>query len=306
MQTAKIVARNVNRTIDVTYYPLPEARYSNLRHRPIGIGVQGLADVFSSLRMPFESAEAAVLNRDIFEAIYFGAMTASMEMAKEDGPYDTFQGSPVSCGRFQFDLWGVQPSDRWDWAGLKQQVKQHGVRNSMLLAPMPTASTSQILGNNECIEPYSSNIFSRRTMAGSFVIVNHHLVQDLLKLGLWSKEMKDEIVGNGGSVQAIETIPADLKALYKTSWEMSQKALIDMSIDRGAFICQSQSLNLFVTDPSFAKLTSMLFYSWRRGAKTLSYYMRSKPATAAVMFTIDPKSKPIARQEPQVCDVCSS
>lgn len=308
MEVAKLVTRNLNRVIDVTYYPLPEAKRSNRRHRPLGIGVQGLADIFSSLRLPFESAEAAALNKDIFEAIYFGAMTASMEIAKEDGPYETFPGSPASCGKFQFDLWGVQPSDKWDWNKLKQQVRTHGARNSLLLAVMPTASTSQILNNTEAVEPYSSNIFSRKTMAGNFVIVNHHLVQDLLKLGLWSKEMKDEIVANGGSVQAIATIPADIKALYKTSWEMSQKALIDMSIDRGAFICQSQSLNLFVTEPSFAKLSSMLFYGYKRGAKTLSYYLRSKPATAAIMFTVDPKKrqKSSVQQEPEACDVCSS
>ena len=306
MEVAKVVTRNLNRVIDVTYYPVPEAKTSNMRHRPLGIGVQGVADIFSTLRLAFESREAAALNRDIFEAIYFGAMTASMELAQEEGPYETFQGSPASCGKFQFDLWGVQPSNRWDWEGLRKRVKKNGVRNSLLIAVMPTASSSQILANTECIEPYNSNIFARRTMAGSFVIVNHHLVQDLLKLGLWSKAMKDEIVANGGSVQTIDTIPTEIKALYKTSCEMSQKALIDMSIDRGAFVCQSQSLNLFVTDPSFAKLTSMLFYGWRRGSKTLSYYLRSKPATTAVQFTIQPKSVSKPATPPEACDVCSS
>lgn len=306
MEVTKVVTRNLNKVIDATWYPLPEARRSNLRHRPMGIGVQGLADVFSVLRMPFESAEARALNRGIFETVYFGAVSASVELAKEQGPYETFGGSPMSRGEFQFDMWGVKPSDRWDWEGLRQQVQTHGIRNSLLIAPMPTASTSQILGNTEAIEPYSSNLFTRKTLAGTFVIVNRHLVQDLSELGLWSKQMKDQIVADGGSVQDIDGIPPDIKALYKTSWEMSQKALIDMAIDRGAFICQSQSLNLFVKDPSFAKLSSMLFYSWKKGAKTLSYYLRSKPATEALKFTVAPKPQAPAKSSLESCEMCSS
>ncbi len=283
-----VITKNLNKVIDVNYYPVPEAKYSNLRHRPIGIGVQGLADTFLMLRMPFDSDEAKGLNKDIFETIYFAAMTASKDLAKKDGPYETFKGSPVSKGIFQFDMWGVSPeSNRWDWDGLKKEVKKHGVRNSLLLAPMPTASTSQILGNNECFEPYTSNIYTRRVLSGEFIVVNKHLLKDLVKLGLWSDRMKNKLIAANGSVQDIPEIPQNLKDLYKTAWEISQKTILDMAADRGAFICQSQSLNVFMQDPNFGKLTSMHFHAWKRGLKTGMYYMRTKAAADAIKFTLD-------------------
>jgi ribonucleoside-diphosphate reductase alpha subunit len=287
-EITKVVTRNLNKVIDVNYYPIPEARYSNMRHRPIGIGVQGLADAFILLRMPFESPEARGLNKDIFETIYFAAMESSMELSKEHGPYETFKGSPVSKGIFQFDMWGVTPSSgRWDWEKLKREVKQHGVRNSLLLAPMPTASTSQILGNNECFEPYTSNIYTRRTLSGEFIIANKHLMKDLISLGLWSDNMRQKLISTNGSVQPIPEIPQHLKDIYKTVWEISQKAIIDMSADRGAFICQSQSLNIHITNPNFGKLTSMHFYAWKKGLKTGMYYLRSTAAADAIKFTLD-------------------
>jgi ribonucleoside-diphosphate reductase alpha chain len=265
-----------------------EAKNSNMRHRPIGIGVQGLADAFILLRMPFDSPEARGLNKDIHETIYFAAMEASMELAKKDGAYETFKGSPISKGIFQFDMWGVTPdSGRWDWENLKREVKQHGARNSLLLAPMPTASTSQILGNNECFEPYTSNIYTRRVLSGEFVVVNKHLLKDLVQLGLWTNDMKNKIIAANGSVQNIAEIPANIKELYKTVWEIKQRNLIDMAADRGAYICQSQSLNLFVDSPSSSKLTSMHFYAWKKGLKTGMYYLRSQAATQAVQFTIE-------------------
>jgi ribonucleoside-diphosphate reductase alpha subunit len=282
----RVMTRNLNRIIDRNYYPVPEARNSNMRHRPIGLGVQGLADVFLILKMPFDSDEARAMNRDIFETIYFAAMTASKDLAKELGPYETFKGSPVSKGIFQFDMWGVNPSDRWDWASLKQEVKKHGVRNSLLVAPMPTASTSQILGNNECFEPYTSNIYSRRVLSGEFVIVNKHLLNDLVKEGLWNDDLKNTLIAHNGSVQNLP-VPQRIKDLYKTAWEISQKAIIDMSADRGAFICQSQSLNVFVSEPNFGKLTSMHFYAWKKGLKTGMYYLRTKSAVDAIKFTVD-------------------
>lgn len=281
------VTRNLNRIIDQNYYPVEEARRSNLRHRPIGIGVQGLADVFIQLRLPFESDEARRLNRDIFETIYFAAMTASKDLAKEQGPYETYAGSPVSRGLFQFDLWGVKPSDRHDWDGLRQEVIRYGVRNSLLIAPMPTASTSQVLGNNECFEPYTSNIYSRRVLSGEFIIVNKHLLKDLIGLGLWSNTLKNKLIAANGSVQQLEEIPADIRELYKTVWEIRQRTLIDMAADRGAFICQSQSLNLFVDQPTAAKLTSMHFYAWKKGLKTGMYYLRTQAASQAVQFTVE-------------------
>lgn len=281
------ITRNLNRIIDINYYPVPEARNSNFRHRPIGIGIQGLADVFITMRYPFESEEAAALNREIFETIYFGAMTASMELAKEHGTYESYAGSPVSKGIFQFDMWGVQPGPRWDWAGLKAQVAQHGVRNSLLLAPMPTASTSQILGNNECFEPYTSNLYSRRVLSGEFVVVNKHLLRDLIDAGIWSLDLKNKIIAQNGSVQNIPEIPESLKALYKTAWEISQKTIIDMAAGRGAYICQSQSMNIFMPAANFAKLTSMHFYAWKAGLKTGMYYLRTKAAVNAVKFTLD-------------------
>ncbi len=287
-EITKVITRNLNKVIDINYYPVEEARTSNMRHRPIGIGVQGLADAFILLRMPFDSPEARGLNTDIFETIYFAAMESSMEQAKENGPYETFKGSPVSKGIFQFDMWNVTPSSgRWDWENLKREVKQHGVRNSLLLAPMPTASTSQILGNNECFEPYTSNIYSRRTLSGEFIIANKHLMKDLMGLGLWNETMRQKLIRANGSVQDIEEIPQNIKDLYKTVWEISQKAIIDMSADRGAFICQSQSLNIHITNPNFGKLTSMHFYAWKKGLKTGMYYLRSTAAADAIKFTLD-------------------
>ncbi len=280
------VTRNLNKIIDNNYYPVPEAEYSNLRHRPIGLGVQGLADVFIMLRLPFESDLARMLNQNIFETIYFAAMTASKDLAKELGAYETFAGSPVSKGIFQFDMWGVSPSDRWNWEVLREEVKTHGVRNSLLVAPMPTASTSQILGNNECFEPYTSNIYTRRVLSGEFIVVNKHLLKDLVELGLWNSDMKNRIIAANGSIQHIDEIPTHIKELYKTVWEIKQRSIIDMAADRGAFICQSQSLNLFVDSPTTSKLTSMHFYAWRKGLKTGMYYLRTQAAAQAVQFTV--------------------
>ena len=273
---------NLNRIIDNNYYPVPEARNSNMRHRPIGIGVQGLADTFIALRMPFESEDARTLNKDIFETIYYASMTASKDLAKIEGPYETYEGSPVSQGIFQFDMWNVTPSTRWEWDVLKQEVKEHGVRNSLLLAPMPTASTAQILGNNECFEPYTSNVYTRRVLSGEFIVVNKHLLRDLVKLGLWTDEMRTKLMMNNGSVQNIDEIPENLKEIYKTAWEMSQKRIIEMSADRGAFICQSQSLNVFMENVTTTKLTSMHFYAWKQGLKTGMYYLRTKAAVGAL------------------------
>ena len=279
--------KNLNKIIDNNYYPIEEARTSNMKHRPIGLGVQGLADVFILLRLPFESELAKMLNKNIFETIYFAAMTASKDLAKEQGAYQTFAGSPVSKGIFQFDMWGVTPTERWDWASLKEEVKQFGVRNSLLVAPMPTASTSQIFGNNECFEPYTSNIYTRRVLSGEFIIVNKHLLKDLINLGLWNNSMKNKIIAANGSIQNIEEIPAEIKELYKTVWEIKQRNIIDMAADRGAYICQSQSLNLFVDNPNASKLTSMHFYAWKKGLKTGMYYLRTQAATQAVQFTVE-------------------
>lgn len=281
------VTLNLNKVIDVNYYPVEEARRSNMRHRPIGIGVQGLADAFILMRFPFESEEAAQLNKEIFETLYFAAMTASKDLAKVHGTYETYAGSPVSKGIFQYDFWNVTPSSRWNWTALKEEVAKYGVRNSLLLAPMPTASTSQILGNNECFEPYTSNIGTRRVLSGEFVVVNKHLLHDLVNLGLWNNQIKDQIIIGNGSIQHIEAIPQELKDLYKTAWEIKQKTIIDMSADRGAFICQSQSLNIFMGEANFGKLTSMHFYAWKKGLKTGMYYLRTKPAAEAIKFTID-------------------
>ncbi len=281
------VTLNLNKIIDNNYYPVEEARNSNLRHRPIGLGIQGLADVFIMLRMPFESDAAKEMNKNIFETIYFAAMTASKDIAKREGAYQTFKGSPLSKGIFQFDMWDVSATENWNWEALRAEVIEHGVRNSLLVAPMPTASTSQILGNNECFEPYTSNIYTRRVLSGEFVVVNKHLLKDLVQLGLWTNDMKNKIIANNGSVQNIHEIPEDLKELYKTVWEIKQRNLIDMAADRGAYICQSQSLNLFVDSPSTSKLTSMHFYAWKKGLKTGMYYLRSQAATQAVQFTIE-------------------
>lgn len=292
-----VITKNLNKIIDRNYYPVAEARNSNMRHRPIGIGVQGLADAFILMRFPFDSPEAAQLNKEIHETIYYASMTASKDLAKVDGPYETFKGSPVSKGIFQFDMWGVTPSSRWEWDILKEEVKKFGVRNSLLLAPMPTASTSQILGNNECFEPYTSNIYSRRVLSGEFVIVNKHLLKDLVKLGIWNDSLKNKIIVANGSIQNIPEIPANIKALYKTVWEISQKVIINMAADRGAYICQSQSLNLFVQDANFAKLSSMHFYGWKAGLKTGMYYLRTKAAADAIKFTADTAA---AKEVPEI------
>lgn len=281
------VAKNLNKIIDNNFYPVEEARTSNMKHRPIGIGVQGLADVFILLRLPFESDLAKILNKNIFETIYFAAMTASKDLAKTQGAYQTYEGSPVSKGIFQFDMWGVTPTDRWNWAALKEEVKKYGVRNSLLVAPMPTASTSQIFGNNECFEPYTSNIYTRRVLSGEFIIVNKHLLKDLIHLGLWNNAMKNKIIAANGSIQNIDEIPTNIKELYKTVWEIKQRNIIDMSADRGAYICQSQSLNLFVDNPTASKLTSMHFHAWKKGLKTGMYYLRTQAATQAVQFTVE-------------------
>ena len=286
----KRVTRNLNKVIDRNYYPVLEAENSNMRHRPIGLGVQGLADAFIMLRLPFTSDEAKKLNQEIFETLYFAAVTASMEMAKEEGPYSTFEGSPMSKGEFQHNLWNIKDeelSGRWDWASLRKEVMANGVRNSLLVAPMPTASTSQILGNNEAFEPYTSNIYTRRVLSGEFIVVNKHLLHDLVERGLWNETMKQEIMRHNGSVQNIASVPTDLKELYKTVWEMSMKDIIDMSRQRGYFIDQSQSLNLFMQDATYAKLTSMHFYAWKSGLKTGMYYLRTKAAVDAIKFTLN-------------------
>ncbi len=284
------VTKNLNKIIDYNYYPVAEAKNSNLRHRPIGLGVQGLADAFILMRYPFTSDEAKQLNKDIFETIYYAGLVASKDLAKVDGPYETFKGSPASQGIFQFDMWGVEPSSRWEWDVLREEVKEHGIRNSLLLAPMPTASTSQILGNNECFEPYTSNIYSRRTLSGEFAVVNKHLLRDLNKLGLWSDEMKNRLIAANGSIQDFPEIPENIKELYKTVWEIKQKDILDMAADRGAYIDQSQSLNVFMDSPNFGKLTSMHFYAWKKGLKTGMYYLRTKAATDAIKFTVDKKA----------------
>jgi ribonucleoside-diphosphate reductase alpha chain len=278
---------NLNRIIDGNYYPVEEARNSNMRHRPIGLGVQGLADAFIMMRFPFESPEAKQLNAEIFETIYYAAMTASKDLAKKEGAYETFPGSPLSKGVFQFDMWNVTPSTRWEWDVLRKEVMEFGARNSLLLAPMPTASTAQILGNNECFEPYTSNIYTRRVLSGEFIIVNKHLLKDLVKEGLWNKDMRSKLMASNGSVQNIVEIPTHLKELYKTAWEISQKAIIELAADRGAYICQSQSLNIFMENANFGKLTSMHFYGWKQGLKTGMYYLRTKAATDAIKFTVD-------------------
>eukprot|EP01123_Difflugia_compressa_P007805 TRINITY_DN2175_c0_g1_i1.p1 TRINITY_DN2175_c0_g1~~TRINITY_DN2175_c0_g1_i1.p1 ORF type:complete len:637 (-),score=106.55 TRINITY_DN2175_c0_g1_i1:162-1913(-) len=281
------VIGNLNRIIDLNYYPVPEARKSNLRHRPLGVGVQGLADTFIKLRYPFDSPQAKALNRDIFETIYYWAVRRSIDLAKVEGPYETFAGSPASQGKLQPDLWGVTPSTRWNWDTLRKDVVKYGMRNSLLVAPMPTASTSQILGFTECFEPFTSNIYTRRVSAGEFTVVNKYLLDDLMEHGLWDEDMKNRIISDGGSIQDIPSIPDDLKLLYRTVWEIKQKDLIDMSADRGAFIDQSQSLNIFMSVPTYAKVTSMHFYGWKKGLKTGMYYLRTKPASHAIQFTVD-------------------
>lgn len=281
-EITQVVTRNLNKVIDINYYPVPEARRSNMRHRPIGIGVQGLADAFILMRMPFDSEDARQLNKDIFETIYYGALRASCDLAREFGAYETFQGSPASKGVLQFDMWGVEPGDRWDWDGLKRDIMKYGIRNSLLLAPMPTASTSQILGNNECFEPYTSNIYTRRVLSGEFIVVNKHLMNDLVELGIWNESLKHQIIMSNGSIQNIQEIPISIRELYKTAWEIKQRTIIDMAADRGAYICQSQSMNVFMAEVNPGKLTSMHFYAWEKGLKTGMYYLRTRPATEAI------------------------
>ena len=299
-KVTKRVTKNLNRVIDRNFYPVKEAENSNMRHRPIGLGVQGLADAFIMLRLPFTSDRAKKLNQEIFETLYYAAVTASMEEAKREGPYSTFEGSPMFHGEFQHNLWGIKDeelSGLWDWDKLRKNIKKHGLRNSLLVAPMPTASTSQILGNNECFEPYTSNIYTRRVLSGEFIVVNKHLLEDLVKLGLWNEELKQELMRANGSVQHIETIPEEIKQLYKTVWELSMKDIIDMSRHRGYFIDQSQSLNLFMENANFAKLTSMHFYAWKSGLKTGMYYLRTKAAVDAIKFTLDNTKK---KEEPVI------
>merc|ERR1712048_1476846 len=286
-EVTKVATRNLNKVIDRNHYPVEEARRSNMRHRPIGLGVQGLADAFMILRLPFESEKAKRLNEDIFETIYFAACEASCELSERDGPYETFQGSPASKGQLQFDLWGRTPkSGRWDWVGLKARISQHGLRNSLLVAPMPTASTAQILGNNESFEPYTQNLYVRRVLSGEFVQVNRHLLKDLIHRGLWTEELRTQLVAHNGSVQHLD-LPSDVKDLYKTVWEIKQRIVLDMASDRGAYIDQSQSLNIHMIDATTAKLSSMHFHGWQLGLKTGMYYLRTKAAVDAIKFTVD-------------------
>ena len=286
-EISEIVTRNLNRVIDRNFYPVKEAKNSNMRHRPIGIGVQGLADTFQKLKMPFDSPEARKLNKDIFETIYFGAVTSSCKLAEEEGTYESYEGSPASKGELQYDMWGVTPSDRWDWAGLKEKIAKHGMRNSLLMAPMPTASTAQILGNNEATEPFTSNMYNRRVLAGEFTIVNKHLLRELTSRGLWTQSVRNQIIADGGSIQNVREIPQPIKDVFKTVWEISQRSILDMAADRGAYICQSQSLNVHIAEPTTAKLTSMHFYAWKQGLKTGMYYLRTRPKADAIQFTVN-------------------
>jgi ribonucleoside-diphosphate reductase alpha chain len=295
---------NLNKVIDVNYYPVPESKNSNLKHRPVGLGCQGLADAFIMLRLPFDSLEAKKLNKEIFETMYFAGASASCDLAKIDGPYSSFKGSPASKGILCNDMWNVKDSGRWDFNKLREDIVKHGLRNSLLIAPMPTATTSQILGNNECFEPFTTNIYSRRVLAGEFTIINKHLVKDLLKIGKWNTQIKDKIISQGGSVQGIKEIPEDLQFLYRTAWELKMKDLIDMSADRGAFVDQSQSFNVFMEIPTKAKVTSMHFYGWKSGLKTGMYYLRTRPAVNAIQFTIDQEqiTKNESKEEEFVCN----
>ncbi len=312
VEVTKVVIRNLNKVIDVNYYPVPETKKSNSRMRPIGLGEQGLADVFAMMRLPFDGSGARELNKKIAEAMYYGAVYSSWELACEEGPYQEFKGSPMSQGQFQFDMWGVKPSSTYDWTSLREKVMKDGVRNSLLIALMPTASTSQILGNNECFEPYTSNMYTRRTIAGDFIVINKHLVKDLMSVGLWNAEMKNKIIAQNGSVQKISEIPADIKALYKTVWEIKQKVLIDMSIDRSPFVCQTSSMNLFFEEPNASNLSSAFMYGWKNGLKTGCYYIRSAPKVQAQKVTVEPVSatgggnKKVVQEEDEGCAMCSA
>ena len=311
-EVTKIVTENLNRIIDINYYPTEKTKKSNMRHRPIGIGVQGLADVFLQLGWSFTSENAKKMNRDIFETIYHAALERSCELAEAEGAYETFAGSPASQGTLQFDLWNIDPgSSRYDWSALKQKIQEKGIRNSLLLAPMPTASTSQILGYNECIEPITSNIYSRRTLAGEFILVNKYLMHDLLEIDMWNETIKNNMIANNGSIQHMETIPLEIREKYKTVWEIPMRHLIDMSADRGAFICQSQSLNLWLEDPNYNTLTSMHFYAWSKGLKTGIYYLRRRPKHQAQQFTIEPEKANHPNQRlragsEEICEMCSA
>ena len=300
----KIITYNLNKVIDINFYPTSKTKTSNKRHRPIGIGVQGLADAFALMNLPFNSDEAKKINKNIFETIYHAALESSMEIAIEDGSYETFEGSPASKGILQFDMWNVKPSNRYSWSSLKQKIKKYGLRNSLLVAPMPTASTSQILGNNECFEPFTSNIYVRRTLAGEFIMINKYLIRELIKENKWDENIKNEIIKDNGSIQNIEHLSKELKEKYKTVWEIPMKDIIDMSADRGAYICQSQSLNLWMKVPTYDKLTSMHMYAWKRGLKTGLYYLRTKAKAAPQQFTIEPDKKNTPYED-EVCDMCS-
>mgnify|MGYP000430144200 CR=1 FL=1 len=306
IEVTNVVTRNLNKIIDVTYYPVPETEYSNKKNRPVGVGIQGLSDVYATMCIAFDSNEARELNKQIFETLYYGAMVASHALAVETAPYSTFAGSPISKGQFQFDLWNVKPSDRYDWDTLRANIMRDGVANSLLIALMPTASTSQILGNNECIEPITSNIYSRRTIAGEFVLPNKYLMNDLIKLGLWNEQIKNNIIANKGSIQHLTNIPEHIRNKYKIVWEIPMKHVIDMSADRGAFICQSQSLNLWVEDPTYNTLTSMHFYSWKQGLKTGIYYLRRKAKHQAQQFTIEPEQLQEKDDKDEICEMCSA
>eukprot|EP01038_Epipyxis_sp_PR26KG_P015246 gene15246-20550_t len=294
-EVTKVVTKNLNKVIDVNFYPVPEAKNSNMRHRPIGIGVQGLADAFAKMRFPFESARAMQMNKEIFETMYYAALEASTEIAQASEAYSTYQGSPISKGILQPDMWGVTPSDRWDWTALRAKIATHGIANSLLIAPMPTASTAQILGNNESTEPFTSNMYNRRVLAGEFTLVNKYLLKELVEKGLWTQEVRSQLIADRGSVQKIHQIPQEIKDLYKTVWEIKQKAIIDQAADRGAFICQSQSLNIHMAEPTTAKLTSMHFYAWKKGLKTGMYYLRTLPKAEAIQFTVDQAALTTAR-----------
>ena len=306
IEVTSVVVRNLNKIIDVNYYPVIETELSNKKHRPLGLGVQGLSDVYAKLQYPFDSNEAKELNKQIFETLYYGALVTSHQIALETSPYSSFKGSPISYGKFQFDLWNVTPSNRYDWDSLRGKIMKDGIANSLLIALMPTASTSQILGNNECFEPITSNMYTRRTIAGDFIVINKYLVKDLMKNGLWNIEIKNRIIANGGSVQGIDIIPKDIQNLYKTVWEIKQKVIIDQAIDRGPFICQTQSMNLFFEEPTQNTLTSALFHGWKNGLKTGSYYIRTKPKAQPQQFTIDPSKNKRIENNDQVCEMCSA
>jgi len=306
-QVARIITYNLNQIIDVNFYPTEKTKRSNLRHRPIGIGVQGLADVFMMMNLPFASEKSKMINKLIFETIYHGALTESCEQARLHGSYETFEGSPASQGQLQFDLWNVDPASvRYNWSSLKADIKTHGLRNSLLLAPMPTASTSQILGYNECIEPITSNIYSRRTIAGEFIMANRYLMADLIKLDMWNEKIKNSIIANHGSVQQIDVLPEHIREKYKTVWEIPMRNLIDMAADRGAYVCQSQSLNLWLEDPTYSMLTSMHFYSWSKGLKTGIYYLRRRGKHQAQQFTIEPEKAAGTEDAEEICEMCSA